>query len=71
MSKGPFLLIRLKKIFTGALYIPLKIVWGVELAQLPKSVFSASGTKTCLSGEIGGERGGKGGVGGERDIRYI
>ena len=27
----------------------------------------------CLSwreGEIGGERGGKGGVGGERDIRY-
>ena len=30
----------------------------------------ASGTKTCLSGEIGGERGGKGGVGGERDIIY-
>ena len=26
--------------------------------------------KTCLSGEIGGERGGKGGVGGDRDIRY-
>ena len=24
-----------KKNFTGAFYIPLKIVWGVELAQLP------------------------------------
>ena len=42
MSKGPFLLIRLKKNFTGAFYIPLKIVWGVELAQLPKSVLSAT-----------------------------
>ena len=42
MSKGPFLLNRLKKNFTGAFYIPLKIVWGVELAQLPLSVFSAT-----------------------------
>ena len=26
--------------------------------------------QTCLSGEIEGERGGKGEVGGERDFRY-